>query len=439
MSNLFGGTYTVWVTDSLGIQTIHQVHLESPNELQVEEFTTDASCYDDEDGSIELGISGGNPPFTISWFGEDSANLGPGEYQYMVVDSLYCTSMDTFLIESPNDLNTQALVQNNSCLGANDGLIELNTDGGVTPYTYNWSGPNNFESTNSMVGNLNNGTYFVTVTDAINCQTISSFTISTDSFLSHENLITKPSPCEQGGSASIEIVNGISPYLYTWYDNSGIIGTQETLTDVAPGYYSLIVADQNDCYLEIHDLFIDSVNAPICDFEIEQNGVFNIHHTIEFTNLSYSADSVTISSWLWDFNDGETSTLENPSHLFPEPGQPYITLTAEDENGCECFIGKYIAIFNDNLCFIPTAFSPNQDDINDYFQPIISNLNQDNYILIIFDRWGKEIFKTSNYYEKWDGTNEGEITSIGTYIYKLNYQTSDGRFHEKSGIIYLVR
>jgi len=438
VSNLFEGTYTVWVTDSLGIQTIHQVHLQIPNQMQIENSTTNASCYNNENGSIELSISEGNPPYTIWWFGEDSANLGPGEYQYMVVDSLYCTIMDTFFIESPSEINVQAYVQNISCNGADDGFIVLNTSGGITPYTYDWSGPNNFESTNPIVENLNIGTYFITVTDAINCQTISSFTISTDSFLSHENLITNPSPCEQGGLASVEIVNGIPPYLYTWYNNSEIIGTQEILSGISPGNYSLIVLDQNDCSLEIPSIIIDSVGAPICDFIIENNGIFDINQTIEFTNLSYSADSINIYSWFWDFNKAGTSTIENPSFSFPELGQFYVTLNVQDENGCNCFTGKYLTIYDKNLCFIPTVFSPNQDNLNELFQPIISNLNLDKYLLIVFDRWGKETFTSSNYEEYWDGTYKGEVVTSGTYIYKLNYQTNDGSSHTKTGTITLI-
>ena len=211
------------------------------------------------------------------------------------------------------------------------------------------------------------------------CQKTSSFTISTDSFLSFENLITKPSACEQGGLASVEIVNGIPPYLYTWYDNSEIIGTQEILTGISPGSYSLVVLDQNDFFLEISNIFIDSVSAPICDFSIENNGIFTVNQTIEFTNLSYSADSINIYSWLWDFNNGEISTLENPNHLFSSIGQFYITLNVQDENGCECFTGKFLSIYDNNFCFIPTVFSPNQDNLNEVFQPIISNLNINKY------------------------------------------------------------
>ena len=197
--------------------------------------------------------------------------------------------------------------------------------------------------------------------------------------------------------------------------------------------------DQNDFFLEISNIFIDSVSAPICDFSIENNGIFTVNQTIEFTNLSYSADSINIYSWLWDFNNGEISTLENPNHLFSSIGQFYITLNVQDENGCECFTGKYLTIHDNNLCFIPTVFSPNQDNLNEVFQPIISNLNLNKYQLIVFDRWGKEIFTSSNYEEHWDGTCKGKGVISGSYVYKLNYQTIDGSSHIKTGTITLIR
>jgi gliding motility-associated-like protein len=110
----------------------------------------------------------------------------------------------------------------------------------------------------------------------------------------------------------------------------------------------------------------------------------------------------------------------------------------QDENGCNCFTGKYLTIYDKNLCFIPTVFSPNQDNLNELFQPIISNLNLDKYLLIVFDRWGKETFTSSNYEEYWDGTYKGEVVTSGTYIYKLNYQTNDGSSHTKTGTITLI-
>jgi gliding motility-associated-like protein len=125
--------------------------------------------------------------------------------------------------------------------------------------------------------------------------------------------------------------------------------------------------------------------------------------------------------------------------LFSEPGQIYVTLNVQDENGCECITGKYLTIYDNNHCFIPTVFSPNQDNLNEVFQPILSNLNLDKYLLIVFDRWGKETFTSSNYEEAWDGTFRGEDVISGAYIYKLNYQTIDGSSHSKTGTITLIR
>ena len=123
----------------------------------------------------------------------------------------------------------------------------------------------------------------------------------------------------------------------------------------------------------------------------------------------------------------------------PQNLQLYVTLNVQDENVCDCFTGKFLSIYDNNFCFIPTVFSPNQDNLNEVFQPIISNLNLNKYQLIVFDRWGKETFTSSNYQENWDGTYKGVSATSGTYVYKLDFQSIDGSSYTKTGTITLIR
>lgn len=438
-TNLFAGSYSVIVTDSTGLQNSFQVTLQSPNSIQANESITNALCFESQDGAIQLNITGGTPPYDIWWFGEDSANLAPGEYNYLIVDSLNCSLLDTFIIQSPGDIQLTANIQNVSCQNAIDGSIEISCSGGTEPYNFEWSGGNNFQSSSQNISALNPGTYYLSLTDAIGCTSASSYSVNIDNFLSIDTLITTPNPCEKGGSASVQILNGTPPFQYSWFLENQIIGTDSEINNLDAGLYSLSVIDQNNCIVEIQNILIDTTGAPICDFIPDNNSVYTLNDSVYFIDLSVSENTGAINNWFWDFDDGGTSNLQNPIHQYIQQGQYYVSLKIIDEYDCECEIAKYISIIDDHFCFIPNSFSPNNDNMNEVFHPIISDLDEDSYQLTIFDRWGKAIFLTNEYSESWDGRSPNSAKKIaGSYTYKVEYKTNSKKQYSTTGFINLI-
>ena len=78
--------------------------------------------------------------------------------------------------------------------------------------------------------------------------------------------------------------------------------------------------------------------------------------------------------------------------------------------------------FGQDLIFIPNAFTPNADGLNDIFLPVSTDLQA--YDLQVFDRWGQLIFATTDPAKGWDGTLEGRLVHTGVYTYKVGYMTS---------------
>ena len=93
---------------------------------------------------------------------------------------------------------------------------------------------------------------------------------------------------------------------------------------------------------------------------------------------------------------------------------------------CNCFM------------YVPNAFSPNRDGINDGFGPGFA-CNLLDYQLIIFDRWGSQVFVTEDANRSWDGTFRGRAVATGTYVYVLNYQFEDNLPAQEQGVVTLVR
>ena len=138
---------------------------------------------------------------------------------------------------------------------------------------------------------------------------------------------------------------------------------------------------------------------------------------INFFNQSIS-DS-TIQYYIWTFGDGDTSHLENPSHIYQAAGDYTVQLFIETVNGCLGDTTLYVALTEEVRLFIPNAFTPNGDGLNDVFE--IKGTPVADFNLYIFDRWGGQIFSTHNYEEKWDGNNTaGDPVPAGTYVYQIS-------------------
>jgi len=89
------------------------------------------------------------------------------------------------------------------------------------------------------------------------------------------------------------------------------------------------------------------------------------------------------------------------------------------------------------IVYMPNVFTPNENNVNDFFMPIASFVNPDYYYFRIFDRWGNKIFETNNPTKGWDGKIKGHKVPTGTYVYTLKYNESENKSSELSGFFYL--
>ncbi|MFM9946104.1 MAG: gliding motility-associated C-terminal domain-containing protein, partial [Bacteroidia bacterium] len=100
-------------------------------------------------------------------------------------------------------------------------------------------------------------------------------------------------------------------------------------------------------------------------------------------------------------------------------------VTVIDANGC---IGKDEMQVKDDCkskWFIPTSFTPNGDNLNDEFAPVL--INCENYSLHIYNTWGEKLFETNDPFAKWDGTYQGKVVQDGNYIYAINFKSSEDK------------
>ena len=254
-SNLSAVQYTVTVTDSTGCVKTNKQTPTQPSDILVNSpghwTQTNLSCYQSNDGIVEMFPAGGNPGYTYLWSpgGATTAtisSLSAGTYNVTVTDVSGCTKIVTPVITQPTQIlltgTHMVIVNDTPCYGATNGKIMESPSGGVTPYTYLWS-PGG--ATTATITGLGHGNYTVTVTDHISCTATAIGTVGPTSVLS-ANMVTHTNVACYGGSTGLLAAvggGGTSPYSYLW-SNSATTGTISGLTI---GTYGVTVTDHNGC------------------------------------------------------------------------------------------------------------------------------------------------------------------------------------------------
>ncbi|MDB4089282.1 PKD domain-containing protein [Flavobacteriales bacterium] len=157
--------------------------------------------------------------------------------------------------------------------------------------------------------------------------------------------------------------------------------------------------------------------SPIANFTFDPFEAIVPETWINFTNTTSGA-----TLYVWDFAGLGTSFLVDDSYEFPktEGGSYPVTLYAANEGGCIDSITKFITIKNPLSIWIPTAFTPNKDGLNETFRVHFNNDAVKSYTLRIFNRWGETLFYSEDPDFEWDGTINGEEAPVGVYIWQIN-------------------
>ena len=162
-----------------------------------------------------------------------------------------------------------------------------------------------------------------------------------------------------------------------------------------------------------------------------------LENSVTFTDLSTGANA-----WIWSFGaDLYASTIQNPVYAFQDTGVFAVQLLVTNQYGCQDSITMPIEIKLDYALYIPNAFTPNGDYINDVFFPLGMGVSLEKFKFYIFDRWGNIIFNTDNTTVGWDGTVQGtgRLCQLDTYVYKITAMDPDGALKVYIGQINLIR
>lgn len=143
----------------------------------------------------------------------------------------------------------------------------------------------------------------------------------------------------------------------------------------------------------------------------------------------------------WDFGDGNESNVKDPEHIYKvqrETAFP-VKYTITDQWGCQHTAQKTITVYASCLLSVPTAFTPNNDGLNDRLQPL-NAIKADDLVFTVYNRWGQKLFQTKNWRMGWDGKFGQQEQPSAVYIWTLRYINRDTKkIIEQKGTVTLIR
>ena len=453
--NLTAGLYSLTVTDANScfvdttIELIEPVNIPQNNNYVTSNYNGfDISCTGFNDGWIDLDISGGYGPFTYLWSNQfvlDSIfSLTAGIYTVTITDSLGCLSDIQITLEEPQNLTSNLLLTSDysgfsiSCYGQNDGSVSVTPSGGVTPYSIFWNG--SLAATNFTTWTLDSivaGLYSVEIVDANSCVFSDSILLIQPDSLDM-TVLEYTDTCSRGvGKASVNITGGVSPFTYLWSNGA----STSSFDDFYEGNYTISVIDNNSC--EIADsVNIGNIPSPIIDFRIlsEWERLYEqIDDPIMFIDIT-NLNGHEIISWQWDFGDGYYDYDSVVYHSYSDTGTYDVTFVITTLFNCQDTLIKQVKI-TDYSIFIPNAFTPfsTDDELNNIFKAYGSGIEE--FKMIIFNRWGQQIFISNSIDNGWDGKsmqNENQVPA-GIYMYTVDLVNIYGQDYKYQGQVKLIR
>lgn len=340
------GSYTVTVSagGSCTAEATFDIP-DEPNEPTVNANITDARC-EQNNGSINTSVTGSFPPYTYAWDNGASTpnltNIATGDYTVTVTGANGCSTIATFTVgnDNPPFSATANIQPNTTCLPLGNGSVSITVLPSNT-YTFNWS----TGASTQNITNLPGGSYTVTISAGGAC--IEEFTFDVPDEPNNPNPFFDPieSTCElSNGSIGVSVVGGVSPYTFNWSNGA----TNQNLTNIPAGFYTLTVTGANGC---TNEAFVDlGNNNPPIDISgtttdnsnclTTGNGsititvfptgsyTFNWSHgpsTQNVTGLSPGSYTVTVSS-------GGACTAEATFDVGDDPFFPELSFDAIDPN-----------------------------------------------------------------------------------------------------------
>jgi gliding motility-associated-like protein len=321
-------------------------------------------------------------------------------------------------------------------------LLDGSASTGRGILTYRWTGPAggilSGENAPAAVAGMA-GIYTLEVSDNINgCRdTVAVEVMELSAPITGVEMDVRSPSCfeyEDGSLIATAVIGGVGPYLFAL--NGGSRNAVREYRELPPGHYTLAVWDVLGCTFDTTFVLID---PPLLQVDLGEDRLITLGDSVELTALT----NIPVVEYNWR-NIG----------IFPAPEgavqtvRPTVTTTYQvtvvNENGCTANDWVTITINTQDLYYVPSAFSPNGDGINDVFMIFAGNAVQEVRSLRIFDRWGNLVFFQNRFPPNdpsfgWDGLFEGRSLNPAVFVVMAEIELKNGRVEVFTGDLALMR
>ena len=330
------------------------------------------------------------------------------------------------------------------CLGQS---AQLNASAGYANYTwFPAAGLSNSAIAAPIAQPTGTSNYICYVKDAAGCMHTEYAKVIVHAPPAPQNIATTTAVC--GNTLGVlTITPNYHHYGYAYAINNGVAQTDTVFSNLNAGQYTLTVTDSLNC-TDKDTFSIIEVNRARSLFTImPDSGCAPL--SIYGNNVSNNTGNVT-NAYVWYVN-GDSATTQNLNYTFMDTGKYTITLLAyETLRRCSATTTQTVIVKDcppDSIhVIVPNIFTPNSDGVNDTWTLNIYNRGYtiSSYQCNIYDRWGINMFSSTNLNEAWPGkTTSGESASAGSYFYiiKLTATNSKGKSEDKEfkGYLELIR
>ena len=390
---------------------------------------TDVSCNGSSDGTASAEVSGSTAN-TFQWspMGGDQAQatgLSAGEYAVTVTGDNGCEVTQTVTIDEPQVVIVAADPEVALCAGASV-TLGSEASGGVGAFDFDWSpsGPEVSPEVTTI--------YSVTATDANGCiSNTATITVNVNAAIVPTLIVDEPSGCS---AHCVQFTAGPAGMVsYTLDYGDGSIGPDPAHCYVRPGLFDVALTVTDDIGCSGSAVFMGLVEAlprPTAGI-IAPATIIVTENPLQLVDASSGG-----THWQWDF-DGAVGedTLPYPLILFPEIDCYTLRQVVINNLGCSDTATMEVCMENEYALFAPNAFTPNGDGFNEVFGLVTSVRSPVFFVFCVFDRWGREVFSTSDPDEGWSG----EKAENGIYAWNVELRDSEQKLRKASGHVVLVR
>ncbi|MBL7771777.1 MAG: gliding motility-associated C-terminal domain-containing protein, partial [Chitinophagaceae bacterium] len=435
-TNVPAGTFTMTVTDANGCSSsVGPFTVNQPPAIVFNLISKkDVTCYGGSDGNFQISVNGGTGPKTLQLapaIGTFTApgffdNLSSNTYTITATDGNGCTASSTvFINQNPAIVFDSIVLTSPTCHGDIDGKIHAFATGGSGTLYYQLNG--GLSSTNGLFTGLSAATYTLSVNDQLGCLRDSIINLTEPDPIDFLAIDIKSAECGENKNGRIIITamggNGDYTYILRPYIRINKFGV---FNDLEAGIYTITIKDYKGC---LKDTVVE-VNPPgsLMSLSIDKNNLGCFGTGTEGWAKVNVENGTPPYAYSWSTVPIQTSETATGLYF------GYYFVDVIDARGCKQTDTVYI---EPGPCceevFVPNAFSPNNDGVNDVFR-VVTSAGIELIQFAIYNRWGNRVWSTPDFRRSWDGRDGGKIVDGNTYYYIFRYKClTDGNTYIKKG------